>query len=140
MVSEEQAAKQQRRTAISSPARLGVFGLRAPTTAPLIDRQRHSRGRGRAARQRRPNVYGPTKLCTSAHSMRTNIVIDDALMRQAMQASGARSKREAVELGLRTLVRLQQQGEIRSYRGQMQWEGDLEAQRLDVGLAPSRSS
>jgi Arc/MetJ family transcription regulator len=68
--------------------------------------------------------------------MRTNIVIDDSLMQQAMQASGARSKREAVELGLRTLVRLQQQGEIRSYRGQMQWEGDLEAQRLDVGLAP----
>jgi len=59
---------------------------------------------------------------------------DDALMRQAMQASGALSKREAVELGLRTLVRLQQQGEIRSYRGQMQWEGDLEAQRLDADL------
>jgi Arc/MetJ family transcription regulator len=38
--------------------------------------------------------------------MRTNIVIDDALMKQAMQASGARSKREAVELGLRTLVKL----------------------------------
>jgi Arc/MetJ family transcription regulator len=66
--------------------------------------------------------------------MRTNIIIDDALMRQAMQASGARSKREAVELGLRILVRLQQQGEIRSYRGQMQWEGDLEAQRLDADL------
>ena len=66
--------------------------------------------------------------------MRPNIVIDDALMRQAMQASGARIKREAVELGLRTLVRLQQQGEIRSYRGQMQWEGDLEAQRLDADL------
>ncbi|MEI7667321.1 MAG: type II toxin-antitoxin system VapB family antitoxin [Synechococcaceae cyanobacterium ELA263] len=64
--------------------------------------------------------------------MRTNIVIDDALMRQAMQASGARSKREAVELGLRTLVRLQQQGEIRSFRGRLQWEGDLEAQRLDT--------
>ena len=107
VVSDEQAAKQQRRTAISC-----------------------------LARQRRPNVCETTKLCTSAYSMRTNIVIDDALMRQAMQASGARSKREAVELGLRTLVRLQQQGEIRSYRGQMQWEGDLEAQRLDVGLDP----
>jgi Arc/MetJ family transcription regulator len=53
--------------------------------------------------------------------MRTNIVIDDALMRQAMQASGVRSKREAVELGLRTLVRLQQQGEIRSFRCQLHW-------------------
>ena len=57
---------------------------------------------------------------------------DDALTRQAMQASGALSKREAVELGLRTLVRLQQQGEIRSFRGQLHWEGDLEAQRLDA--------
>jgi Arc/MetJ family transcription regulator len=53
-------------------------------------------------------------------------------MRQAMQASGARSKREAVELGLRTLVRLQQQGELRSFRGWLHWEGDLEAQRLDA--------
>jgi Arc/MetJ family transcription regulator len=69
------------------------------------------------------------------NTTRTNIVIDDALMRQAMQASGARSKREAVELGLRTLVRLQQQGEIRSFRGRLRWEGDLEAQRLDADLA-----
>ena len=59
--------------------------------------------------------------------MRTNIVIDDALMKQAMQASGARSKREAVELGLRTLVKLQQQAEIRAFRGRLAWEGDLEA-------------
>ena len=66
--------------------------------------------------------------------MSTNIVIDNALVRQAMQSSGARSKREAVELGLRILVRLQQQEEIRSYRGQMQWEGDLEAQRLNADL------
>jgi Arc/MetJ family transcription regulator len=63
--------------------------------------------------------------------MRTNIVIDDALMKQAMQASGARSKREAVELALRTLVNLQQQGEIRAFRGRLAWEGDLETQRLD---------
>ncbi len=47
------------------------------------------------------------------------------------QASGARSKREAVELGLRTLVKLQQQAEIRAFRGRLQWEGDLEFSRLD---------
>ena len=64
--------------------------------------------------------------------MRTNIVIDDALMQQAMKASGARSKREAVELGLRALVRLQQQAAIRGFRGRLPWEGDLEAQRLDA--------
>ena len=86
-----------------------------------------------------PDVYEGSTLYTSpeilargSQSMRTNIVIDDALMRQAMQASGARSKREAVELGLRTLVRLQQQAGIRSFRGRLHWEGDLEAQRLDA--------
>jgi Arc/MetJ family transcription regulator len=41
------------------------------------------------------------------------------------------SKREAVELALRTLVKLQQQGEIRAFRGRLAWEGDLETQRLD---------
>ena len=78
----------------------------------------------------------PEAVATRIDSADPLVGADDALMRQAMQASGALSKREAVELGLRTLVRLQQQGEIRSYRGQMQWEGDLEAQRLDVGLDP----
>ena len=82
----------------------------------------------------------PARLCSDAHlaalglSMRTNIVIDDALMKQAMQASGARSKREAVELALRTLVNLQQQGEIRAFRGRLAWEGDLETQRLDHAI------
>ena len=89
--------------------------------------------------RRSPDVYSCPTLYTSlgihargSQSMRTNIVIDDALMRQAMQASGARSKREAVELGLRTLVRLRQQAGIRSFRGRLPWEGDLEAQRLDA--------
>jgi Arc/MetJ family transcription regulator len=82
----------------------------------------------------KPDVYEYPKLytsCSEALAVRTNIVIDDALMKQAMQASGARSKREAVELGLRTLVKLQQQAEIRSFRGRLAWEDDLEAQRLD---------
>ncbi|MFM8605813.1 MAG: type II toxin-antitoxin system VapB family antitoxin [Cyanobium sp.] len=71
-------------------------------------------------------------LACGSWSMRTNIVIDDVLMQQAMRASGARSKREAVELGLRTLVRLQQQAEIGSFRGRLHWDGDLESQRLDT--------
>ncbi|WP_216899981.1 type II toxin-antitoxin system VapB family antitoxin [Synechococcus sp. CCY 9618] len=62
---------------------------------------------------------------------RTNIVIDDGLMKDAMQASGARTKREAVELGLRTLVELKQQEGLRAFRGKLRWEGDLEALRLD---------
>lgn len=63
--------------------------------------------------------------------MRTNIVIDDQLMREALKATGLRTKKEAVELGLRTLLRLQQQDVIRRLRGTMTWEGDLEKMRAD---------
>jgi Arc/MetJ family transcription regulator len=63
--------------------------------------------------------------------MRTNIVIDDRLMRDALRASGVKTKREAVELGLRALVRLQQQSEIRNLRGKLEWKGDLDAMRKD---------
>lgn len=64
--------------------------------------------------------------------MRTNIVIDDKLMKDALRATGLKTKREAVELGLRTLLRLRQQEEIRRFRGKLTWEGDLEAMRSDV--------
>jgi Arc/MetJ family transcription regulator len=61
--------------------------------------------------------------------MRTNIVIDDQLMRETLRATGLRTKREAVELGLRTLLRLRKQGEIRRLRGTLDWQGDLNAMR-----------
>lgn len=63
--------------------------------------------------------------------MRTNIVIDDALMAEALKATGLKTKREAVELGLRTLVQLRRQAEIRDFRGKLAWRGDLEAMRAD---------
>ena len=63
--------------------------------------------------------------------MRTNIVIDDKLMKDTLRATGLRTKREAVELGLRTLLRLRQQAEIRRFRGKLKWNGDLDAMRLD---------
>lgn len=63
--------------------------------------------------------------------MRTNIVIDDNLMRDALRASGLKTKREAVEEGLRTLVRLKQQGDIRRFRGKLEWNGDLDDLRMD---------
>ncbi|MCM5571119.1 type II toxin-antitoxin system VapB family antitoxin [Burkholderiaceae bacterium FT117] len=63
--------------------------------------------------------------------MRTNIVIDDELMKQVLKATGLRTKREAVELGLRTLLRLRRQQEIRKFRGKLHWEGDLDAMRTD---------
>ena len=63
--------------------------------------------------------------------MRTNIVIDDKLMKAALRVTGLKTKREVVELGLRTLLRLQQQQEIRQFRGKLMWDGDLEAMRTD---------
>lgn len=64
--------------------------------------------------------------------MRTNIVIDDKLMQDTLRATGLKTKREAVELGLRTLLRLRKQEEIRRLRGKLNWQGDLDAMRTDV--------
>ena len=64
--------------------------------------------------------------------MRTNIVIDDKLMRDALRATGLKTKREAVEQGLRTLLRLSKQAEIRRLRGRLHWQGDLDAMRSDT--------
>jgi Arc/MetJ family transcription regulator len=63
--------------------------------------------------------------------MRTNIVIDDSLMAETMRATGLRTKREAVELGLKTLLRLQKQEDIRRFRGKLAWSGDLDDMRTD---------
>lgn len=63
--------------------------------------------------------------------MRTNIVIDDQLMRETLRATGLETKREAVELGLQTLLRLNKQGQIRSLRGKIDWQGDLDSMRRD---------
>jgi Arc/MetJ family transcription regulator len=63
--------------------------------------------------------------------MRTNIVIDDNLMRETLHATGMKTKREAVEEGLRTLLRLTKQAQIRTLRGKLGWKGDLNAMRSD---------
>ncbi|MEN8180059.1 MAG: type II toxin-antitoxin system VapB family antitoxin [Pseudomonadota bacterium] len=63
--------------------------------------------------------------------MRTNIVIDDDLMANALKITGVRTKREAVELGLKTLIRLKKQEQIRQFRGKLFWQGDLDEMRTD---------
>lgn len=65
--------------------------------------------------------------------MRTNIVIDDELMQAAQKAKPLATKRALVEEGLRLLVLLVQQRKIRSLRGKLKWQGDLEAMRTDDG-------
>ena len=49
--------------------------------------------------------------------MRTNIEINDKLMNDVLKATGAKTKKEAVELGLKTLIRLKKQGNIKKFRG-----------------------
>lgn len=63
--------------------------------------------------------------------MRTNIVIDDQLMADALKATGLTTKREAVELGLKTLIRLKQQEKIKNFKGKLKWSGNLEEMRLN---------
>lgn len=63
--------------------------------------------------------------------MRTNIVIDDDLMEEAMRATGLKTKRAVVEAGLRKLVQLDEQAKILDYFGKLHWEGDLDEMRRD---------
>ncbi len=63
--------------------------------------------------------------------MRTNVVIDDRLMSHAMRTSGCRTKRSAIESGLRLLVQVNSQQKLRDLKGTITWEGDLEAMRRD---------
>ena len=64
--------------------------------------------------------------------MRTNIVIDDDLMADVLKMTGLKTKREAVELGLKTLIKLKRQQYLKKFKGKLHWQGDLEAMRLDT--------
>jgi Arc/MetJ family transcription regulator len=68
--------------------------------------------------------------------MRTNVVIDDELMAEALERTGLNTKKAVIEEALRTLVRLKKQEQVRSLRGKLQWQGDLNTLRegrfLDV--------
>ena len=63
--------------------------------------------------------------------MRTNIVIDDRLMADALKATGLNTKKEAVEEGLKLLIRRNKQQKIRKLRGKLKWEGNLDEMRGD---------
>jgi Arc/MetJ family transcription regulator len=61
--------------------------------------------------------------------MRTNIVIDDGLMSEALKTTGLKTKKEVVEQGLRLLVQKNKQQDLRKLRGKLSWEGDLNEMR-----------
>jgi len=63
--------------------------------------------------------------------MRTNIDIDDRLMADALAATGLKTKREVVELGLQKIIQLKRQEELRRLRGKIDWQGNLDEMRRD---------
>ena len=63
--------------------------------------------------------------------MRTNIVIDDDLMDEALKLSGLKTKKDAVEEGLKLLVQRKKQENIKELRGKLHWKGDLEVMRTE---------
>ena len=63
--------------------------------------------------------------------MRTNVVVDDDLMESALKVSGLRTKKDAIEEGLKLLVQVKHQKEIKRFRGKLKWSGNLDKMRLD---------
>jgi Arc/MetJ family transcription regulator len=65
------------------------------------------------------------------HIMRTNIEIDEKLIEEAMKISGLKTKKAAVEAGLKLIITLKHQEKIKNLRGKLKWVGNLEQMRLD---------
>ncbi|ESS71273.1 hypothetical protein MGMO_112c00120 [Methyloglobulus morosus KoM1] len=63
--------------------------------------------------------------------MRTNVVIDNTLMQESLKATGLKTKKETVELGLKTLITLRKQATIKELKGKLHWEGNLDNLRTD---------
>jgi Arc/MetJ family transcription regulator len=63
--------------------------------------------------------------------MRTNVVINDELMASALKVSGQKTKKAAIEAGLKLLIQLNSQAELRKFRGKLKWAGDLDKMRSD---------
>ena len=78
------------------------------------------------------HVYAQWNYYTRLNAMRTNIVIDDKLIAEAIKVTGASTKKEAVELGLKALIQLKRQEQIRGLRGKLKWKDDLDRMRLDA--------
>lgn len=63
--------------------------------------------------------------------MRTNVVIDDGLMLRVMKSGGYKTKKKAIEEALKLLLQVQSQERLRSLKGRVHWEGDLDQMRSD---------
>jgi len=78
-----------------------------------------------------PFVYNKVYLYTLEVEMRTNVVINDSLMESALKSSGLKTKKDAIEAGLRLLVKFKRQAKIKNYRGKLKWIGNLDEMRTD---------
>ena len=58
--------------------------------------------------------------------MKTNIIIDEQLIANALKVTGLKTKKEVIEMGLKTLIDLKKQEQIKQFKGKLKWEGDLE--------------
>lgn len=65
--------------------------------------------------------------------MRTNVNLDDELIRKAQELTGLKTKKAVVHEALKTLIRVQEQGRVRALRGKLKWTGDLDEQRQGRG-------
>ncbi len=63
--------------------------------------------------------------------MRTNVVLDDDLVRSALSLSGFKTKKKAIEEGLKLLIQLNHQKRVKSFRGKLRWAGNLNKVRTD---------
>jgi Arc/MetJ family transcription regulator len=63
--------------------------------------------------------------------MRTNIVLDEDLINRARQLTGIKTKKQVIQEALRLLIQLREQEQVRSLRGKLHWEGDLDEMRQD---------
>lgn len=61
--------------------------------------------------------------------MRTNIVIEEELIKKALEYTGLKTKKEVVNFALRELIQRKERKEILRFKGKLRWEGDLEEMR-----------
>lgn len=61
--------------------------------------------------------------------MRTNVILDDELIRKAQRLTGIKTKKDVIHEALETLIRIREQAQVRALRGKLTWDGDLDQQR-----------
>ena len=76
-------------------------------------------------------MYNKAYSYTREVKMRTNVVIDDDLMKSALKLSGLRTKKDAIKAGLQLLVKFNRQTKVRDFRGKLKWVGNLDEMRTD---------